>query len=67
MESRRYWQESGKMIDKAVMSRQEGGSQESCNDVDSSRRKIVYGGQLISVDVYLTVPTFIRRGITIAV
>lgn len=69
MESSRYWQDFGVVMDKTFMDGQErrGSSLARLTEQKGGSGKIVYGGRLISVDVYLAVPTFIRRGITIAV
>ncbi len=68
MESNRYWQEFGKVMDRTLMNGEErrGLSSERLVEKKDGGGMIAYGGRLMSMDVYLAVPTFIRRGITIA-
>lgn len=69
MESNRYWQDFGEARNRTLMKKQgrRGPSLERRTEGKGDGGKIIYGGRLMSVDVYLALPTFIRRGITIAV
>jgi hypothetical protein len=67
MESRRYWQSYGELkkwpFDRQVAGRNSVAGQA----VQGTGRDIfVHGGRAMSFEVYLTVPTFIRRGLQIA-
>jgi hypothetical protein len=68
MESSRYWQNFGEGKKMTTMNRQDSRrSVLQCRvEEKDGGEMIVYGGRLISLDVYLRVPTFIRRGIRIA-
>jgi hypothetical protein len=68
MESVRYWQDFGAVL--AQVRRNERNGRGAAPGQDPAGRKggeVVYGGRHMSLDVYLAVPTFIRRGITIVV
>jgi hypothetical protein len=69
MESSRYWQDFAEVVDRTFINglARRGPSPASQTEEKNGYGMIVYGGQLMSVDVYLAVPTYIRRGITIAV
>ena len=67
MESSRYWQNFGEVTGRTFINGQErrGLSPEHQTERRDGSGMIVYDGRRMSVDVYLTVPTYIRRGITI--
>ncbi|MEN8136418.1 MAG: hypothetical protein ABFS18_12925 [Thermodesulfobacteriota bacterium] len=69
MESSRYWQDFGELEERMSVG---GLTRKGLALVHRSEKKqgcgaIIYRGRLMSMDVYLAVPTFMRRGITIAV
>ncbi len=67
MESSRYWQDFGEAMDRMFVDGEAGrGCVLSCQiEKKQACREIMYGGRMMSLDVYLAVPTFMRRGITI--
>ena len=69
MESSRYWRNFGEVMERMFVDGSAGRGSALTRRVEKKRgyEAIIYGGRLMSVDVYLTVPTFMRRGITIAV
>lgn len=68
MESRQYWLKLSRMKDAHPENGQIEDNQADHLKVSSRNpEKIIYNGRLISEDVYLAVPTFIRRGITITI
>lgn len=68
MESSRYWQNYCEMVERKFMNGQ-GRRVASLagKSEDQGGGVIVYGGREMSREVYLAVPTFIRRGITLGV
>jgi hypothetical protein len=68
MESRRYWQRYGE-LKKWPFDRQAAGRSSVAGQADqgTAREIFVHGGRSMSFEVYLAVPTFIRRGLSIAV
>jgi hypothetical protein len=68
MESRRYWQCYGE-LEKWSFDRQATGRSFVAGPADqgTTREIFVHGGRSMSLEVYLAVPTFIRRGLQIAV
>ena len=68
MESRRYWQCYGKLRKWPFYRSAAGESYVVWQANQGTAREIfVHGGRSMSFEVYLTVPTFIRRGLSIAV
>jgi hypothetical protein len=69
MESSRYWQNFGEVMERMFVDGAAGRGSALARRVERKQGcgAIIYGGRLMSVDVYLTVPTFVRRGIAIAV
>ncbi len=69
MESSRYWQDFGEVMDRMFVdgSARRGSTLAGQIEKKQGCGKINYNGRLMSVDVYLALPTFVRRGITIAV
>ena len=67
MESSKYWQYFSKIID--MESKDEDSLQLIHINSHQVRDegKILYEGRMLSTDMFLTVPTFIRRGIAIIV
>ena len=67
MESVRYWQDFGEAMDRKF----ESGSAERYpalpRHIERKQgcKAIIYRGRVMTMDVYLAVPTFMRRGITI--
>lgn len=67
MESRGYWQGYGE-LEKWSSDHQAAGRSFPTGkaDIGTDRDIFVYGGRCMSLEVYLTVPTFIRRGLCLA-
>ncbi|MCK4838904.1 MAG: hypothetical protein KAS94_08865 [Desulfobulbaceae bacterium] len=68
MESVRYWQDFGEAMDRMFVD----GASERCSalpprhiEKKQACEAIMYRGRVMTMDVYLAVPTFMRRGITI--
>ena len=68
MESRRYWQHYGE-LKRWPFERQATGRSSAAGKAGkkNDREIFVHGGRSMSFEVYLAVPTFIRRGLSIAV
>jgi|GEM_PF-6325076 len=61
MELSGYWQAMAEVKDKSTMNRPERGR----GPAAGSRNGKSFEGRVMSIDMYLAVPTFIRRGIII--
>lgn len=67
MESSRYWQNFGEAMERGGGDEVAGRGSARNRQLEKKKgcRAIMYGGRVMSMDVYLAVPTFMRRGITI--
>lgn len=66
MESIRYWRDFGVVMARMAVNEQGRSGAAPAHDSAGQRAgEVVHGRRAISLDVYLAVPTFIRRGITI--
>ena len=69
MESSRYWQDFGEVLERMFVdgAARRGHALARQTEKKQGCKAIIYGGRLMSMDVYLALPTFMRRGIKIAV
>ena len=69
MESSRYWQDFEEEMDRMFVDGSAGRGFTLAGQIEKKQgcKAIIYGGRLMSMDVYLALPTFMRRGIKIAV
>ena len=65
MESRRYWHCYGEMKKRSPGRPLSGGLCPGDREGEIGRNIFIHGGRPMSLEVYLAVPTFIRRGLAI--